>query len=125
VALPAYERYTRKVRFAELILMTKPHRIVVEECAAVAGSLTNCVADKIGFPSSTRSFTNGPFLSFTVNIGSGDLAVPGFIQGLAFRSELDENGTVGLPITYDLVPTMSNGQITWEVGGSCKSERLC
>lgn len=126
VALPAYERYTKKARFSEVILMTKPLRLLVEECAAVTGSLVKCGgdADQLGPHVSERTLTSGPFSSFSVQIGQAQ-SVDGTIIGAARNAGVGEENASGIFVYYHLEPTMSNGQITWQDGGNCKTERLC
>ena len=55
VALPAYQNYTKKARFSEVVLATQGYKTAIEVCAQAEGGLTNCTAGTNGIPADTAS----------------------------------------------------------------------
>ncbi len=121
VALPSYQKYIKKARFVEVIAMTRPYKIAVELCATERNTLQNCSSDLNGVPSGvTKTFANGPFTSIGVNASNGSV--------FAYANEPPvQSGNFQLVsvIDYTLTPTLSNGRISWEISGVCKTEGLC
>ena len=106
VALPAYQTYTQKAQFSEVILATSAPKAAVE-----IGSQTGvALADLDGG-------SNGVI----------DLGASGFVTSVE-----TENGVItatGIPAlgsaTYILTPTVTNGQVQWAATGSCSAAGLC
>src|SRR5690554_2783518 len=48
IALPAYQQYTQKAKFSEVVLATSAVKSAVEVCAQVSGDLANCTPDSAG-----------------------------------------------------------------------------
>jgi type IV pilus assembly protein PilA len=42
LAIPSYQSYTQRAKFAEVIQMTGPYKLAVATCAQETGNLTNC-----------------------------------------------------------------------------------
>nr|WP_067862459.1 prepilin-type N-terminal cleavage/methylation domain-containing protein [Neptuniibacter marinus] len=123
IALPAYQTYTAKARYSEVINATGGVKTAVEVCAQTEGSLENCNttnnntvnkavagADVGQFVASVGVSTSGTGSSATASITAQ--AIPG--SGL--------NGA-----DYVLDAEFDNGAVRWEVnsGSGCVSEGLC
>ncbi len=110
VALPAYQNYTKKAKFSEVVLATNAAKIAVEICAqntvgTAAGTISACAGGQNGVPS--------------------DLGASGFVTsvttvaaGIITATAVSTNGLNGE--TYILTPTMASGRATWAVTGTCK-----
>jgi type IV pilus assembly protein PilA len=110
IALPAYQQYTKKAKFSEVIQATQSAKLGVELCAQDQGSVTNCTAalDPSNVPAdiatgtSPTKYVNSVATTVsgsTVSITATPKAVSGF------------NTTD----TYILKGTYANGAITWVV----------
>ena len=55
VALPAYQDYTKKAKFAEVVSVANTYKTAVAACAQEAGTLTGCSSGALGVPASTST----------------------------------------------------------------------
>jgi type IV pilus assembly protein PilA len=111
VALPAYQTYTQKARFSEVVLATSAAKIAVEIGAQSGVALA-----------SLDGGSNG-----VIDLGaSGEVTsvetADGLITATAIAGLDDVDGD---PATYTLTPTFANGQVQWGVGGTCLAAGLC
>jgi type IV pilus assembly protein PilA len=113
VALPAYQNYTKKAKFSEVVLATNGAKIAVEICAqntvgAEAGAITVCgnANPENGIPAAVAA--SGFIASVTT-------AANGAITATAVST----NGLGGEQ--YILTPTFAAGKVTWAKTGSCTS----
>lgn len=107
VALPAYQNYTVKARFSEVVGIADSYKTAVTLCMQTLGSTAGCAVGTNGVPNSVASTY---VTSIAVDNASGVITVtPQAVGGLAAAS------------TYTLTPTMTTnaGAITWAVGGGC------
>jgi len=110
IALPAYQQYTERARFSEVVLATSPHKIAFE-VAAQSGRLS-ALADaddgSNGIPAAVGasgfvnsvSMTNGVITATSQNINAAN----------------DD---------YTLTPNGIVAPIQWTVGGDCLASGLC
>ncbi len=103
VALPAYQNYTKKAKFTEVVLATNAAKIAVEICAqntvgAASGTITACVGGSNGVPADQGA--NGYISSVTTSAA-----------GVITATAVSSNGLNGE--TYILTPTFANGKVTW------------
>ena len=111
VALPAYQTYTAKSKFSEVVLATSGVKIAMEVCGQVDNSLDNC-ASNTAVTAARNGAAGGDFVA-SVGISSN------VITGTAI-------GTNGLDgETYTLTGAMSNGQVVWTEGGDCQAAGYC
>ena len=113
VALPAYQNYTKKAKFSEVVIATSAVKTQVEICAQDLGKVAGCDGG-----------TNG------IN---ADLGVVGRLKSLVTKdgiitaTAVTTGGLAGE--TYIMTPTFTAGsQVTWDVtGGSCYtgSPKIC
>ncbi|MEN9867732.1 MAG: hypothetical protein RL748_3322 [Pseudomonadota bacterium] len=120
IALPAYQTYTKKAKFTEVVLATSPAKIAVEICAMDsaqqnpgATQIRGCGAGSNGVPADVTA-VRGNVASVTTQDNGVITATA--IQGAGLNGE-----------TYILVPAMNDGRVTWTVQGTCKnaSPRIC
>ncbi|MDD5228149.1 MAG: prepilin-type N-terminal cleavage/methylation domain-containing protein [Methylococcales bacterium] len=122
VALPAYNTYTTKARFTEVIMATSPYKLGVELCAQTLGSLTGCANATNGIPANITAGT-GMVKSVTVTTDTGVITATA-----VGSSTTPVNGLKGE--TYIMTPTFSAGKVTWvapdtAVPSTCIAAALC
>ena len=113
VALPAYQNYTKKARFSEVVLATQAYKTAIEVCAQAEGGLTNCTAGSNGIPADTATGANlSDYVDFiTYTPANGVVVTPRAAGGLAATD------------TYTLKPTYNSGVVTW--AETCANSDLC
>ena len=117
VAVPAYQGYSSRARFSEIVAATEPFKIAISECVMSQGIPANCatpgtngVPANQGASGNIASITTGALGLITVT-AVGTAAAP--VNGL--RGE-----------TYTLLPALSGtGAVTWARGGTCTGASLC
>jgi type IV pilus assembly protein PilA len=117
VALPAYQQYTMKAKFTEVVASTTALKAGVDLCV----QLGNCV-DSTGIVGITA--------------GAGDIppvpAAIGYVASVAISAAgvitATSSTTGGLNgQTYILTPTLNGKQVSWAVTGTCSTgtPKLC
>jgi prepilin-type N-terminal cleavage/methylation domain-containing protein len=107
IALPAYQNYTTKARYAEVISIAEGYKTAVSVCAQTLGTLTGCSLGSNGIPATTSTTYVG-----SVAVSDGVITVtPKAVGGLATTT------------TYILTPALNTttGSMTWGVSGGCTS----
>lgn len=119
IALPAYQQYTQKAKFSEVVLATSGVKSAVEVCAQVTGSMASCDPESAGD-------VNRAILGATggSNVASVEFAptsdTVGVITAVPNITGVDEGAD------YVMTGTLSdNGAVSWSVSGGCKDEGLC
>ena len=106
VALPAYQTYTRKAQFTEVVLATSAPKAAVEIGVQTGVTLANLDGG-----------TNGVV----------DLGATGFVTSVAtLNGQITATGTAAVgSFTYILTPTVINGQVQWAATGTCVAAGVC
>ncbi|MDB9969748.1 prepilin-type N-terminal cleavage/methylation domain-containing protein [Porticoccaceae bacterium] len=106
VALPAYQTYTQKAQFTEVVLAASAPKAAVEIGAQTGIALT-----------ALDGGANGVI----------DLGASGFVTSVVtVDGVITATGTSALnDATYILTPTLANGQIQWAATGTCFAAGLC
>lgn len=102
VALPAYQTYTKKAKFSEVVLSVGPAKLAVELCAAQLGTLTGCNNSKYGIPANTSGVTDGYVDGITIADGGAITAKATSALG---------------SYTYIITPTYINSRVVWSING--------
>ena len=106
VALPAYQDYTKKAKFSEVVIGTAGVKLAVELCVQEGSLVTACDAGTQGIPA-----------AYTTGVGKlKELSVAG---GVITAKAETGNGLAGE--TYILVPTSTDNKISW----ATKPESTC
>ena len=111
VALPAYQTYTQKAQFTEVILATSAAKIAVELAAQTGVTDANLDGGSNGILDLGAS-------GFVTSV----VTVNGLITATA-NGLLDAGGVNAA--TYTLDSTIANGQVQWTIGGTCQAAGLC
>ncbi len=116
IALPAYQKYTARSKFTEVITATSGVKQQVELCMYDKGfASTSCVnsASGAGWAIKADTAYATPYMQ-KIQVSNGT------ITATASSGE-NLNGA-----TYSLTPVSgAAGQVTWTIGGSCKTDDLC
>lgn len=115
IALPAYNNYTDKAKFTEVINATAAAKSAVEVCAQINAGLDECDAGTEGIPAAVTA-APATATSTVVGLSVTDGAIVATSSGAAKL-----NGTTGATIT--LTPTFANGKVTW--AQACAPTTLC
>jgi type IV pilus assembly protein PilA len=109
VALPAYQTYSKKVTFAEVILSLYAHKTSIEICVQTFNNITtDCTAGKNNVP---ENMTTGYGAVDSVTWDGTDLIAKANTKG----------GLNGETIT--MTPSIINGQVVWNK--TCSDPELC
>jgi type IV pilus assembly protein PilA len=110
VALPAYQTYTKRAKFSEVVLATTPYKSAIE-VAAQTGRLS-ATGDADGG-------TNG--IPKNINTGSGVVKSVAVLDGtITATGTADVDGK-----TYTLSAGGVTPPIQWTIGGTCLDEGMC
>lgn len=121
IAVPAYQNYTRRAHYSEVVQATGPFKIGVEQCYQALGSpaaVSGCAAGTGGVPAAiTAGGTNSALTSINVNTAGVITATASTNFGL--NSE-----------TYTLTPAVTaqtggGNVLIWTAGGSCLAAGYC
>lgn len=109
IALPAYQGYTQRAGFSEVVNATASAKTQVETCVQLLGTATGCSAGINGIPATVAAATDIP----------GVTTADGVITAAAPSGEFGDS-------TYILTPTVAGGRVTsWAVSGTCQTNQLC
>lgn len=118
IAVPAYQNYTLRARFTEVVNATAPYKTAVEICFQ-AGACNNAGAVVVAATGATRAPSGVP----------NDLAGPvGGVQsvtvgaaGVITATPVAANG-IAAADTYIITPTVVGGtNLTWGITGGCQA----
>ncbi|KPJ67497.1 MAG: pilus assembly protein PilA [Coxiella sp. DG_40] len=106
IALPSYQRYTRRAHYTEIVQAAAPYKLGIDECYQVMGELDQCKAGKNGVPDNIETGQGvGLVNSITVVDGSKIIVTPKALYGIKPKD------------TYELIPQEINEQLTWKSSG--------
>ena len=106
VALPAYQTYTKKAKFSEVVLATSSVKSAVE----IAAQMGTALAD-------LDDGANGIIAQGASGVLTSVSTTDGVITATG-TADVDSK-------TYILTPTLASGKITWAVTGTCIAAGLC
>lgn len=111
VALPAYQDYTKRAKFSEVVAAAAPYKLAIDIALQTAKNgcttLANMSAAKCGIPSAAGA--SGVVAS--VGVSSGVITATG---------TADVNGA-----TYVLTPQGTTPPIQWVQSGTCDGLSMC
>lgn len=109
VALPAYNNYTKKAAFTELVLAATGYKSAVEICS-LQNPMTDCDLNQNGIPNTSASYTVA-----SISVTDGTIQItPNAVNGLAATD------------LYTLVPTGGgNGAPITQWSETCANNTFC
>ena len=127
VALPAYQTYTAKARFTEVVQATNPYKLAVDLCFVEQAEITKCqTPEKNGIPANAGE--SGFVESVKVDKGTGTGA-NATVTITAKAKGTDADPVSGLKgetfILTASVPTTGGANLLWKRSGDCGDNGLC
>jgi len=117
VALPAYNTYTQKAKFSEVVLATSTVKQAVDICGQLDNTLSNCAAATAAASKAGSTYVNG--ITYTPGASGGTGTIIASSQGI-------DSGVSTAGATYKLIGTLANNAVTWKAsGGTCTNLGLC
>ncbi len=124
IALPAYQKYTNKAKFTEVVLATSNIKSEVEICGQTKASAVD--------PFGTLCINGGTMNVSNASGGVIDSGASGKVlsvstsgSGNAVQVVGTSNGIGSNNYNYVLNGTLLNGQITWVQTGTCAAQGWC
>lgn len=111
IALPAYQTYTKRAKFSEVVAAVDPYKTAYEICIQTGVAQADCLEGSNGIPSDIATGRGSGYVDSVV------LGTDGVITATA-TTDLDG-------AEFTLTPAVSAGQIIWTKGGTCSSTGLC
>ncbi|MFK7865156.1 MAG: prepilin-type N-terminal cleavage/methylation domain-containing protein [Pseudohongiellaceae bacterium] len=113
VALPAYQNYTNRATFSELVLAATPLKTAIEVEVQTAGlaALTTVDSGALGLPAAVTAAAGVHGSSIADGV-------------ITMTWEVDAASALN-GITYILTPTLAAGRMTWATTGTCVTNNLC
>ncbi|MBL8498238.1 prepilin-type N-terminal cleavage/methylation domain-containing protein [Nitrosomonas sp. JL21] len=115
VAVPAYQTYTQKARYTEVVSAVAPLKLAVEQCFQATASLLNCTHGANGVPGQIA--TSG-------QVASGAISGNGAATAVITMVPVNSNG-IATADDYILTANIVNGTIQWAKTGGCVNKGLC
>ena len=120
IALPAYQSYTQKARFTEVVTAAAPYKSAIEICVQTTGATAvgSCDAGSNGVPAAI-TVANGNVASVAVNDTTNAITATGVSTAFGGNS-----------YTYILVPSIASGKVNWTANpsgsvGTCVAAGVC
>ena len=113
IALPAYQTYTQKSKFTEVVMATTAFKSAFEVAAQTGeiAALGDANVGVNGFPAAIDNTGDADSIAATVTIVNGVIQATG-------SAEVDG-------LTYTLTPSGVAAPITWTKGGTCVAAGVC
>ena len=111
VALPAYQQYSDKAKYTEVVMASNAVKTAVEVCAQIQGNLTNCAQGTNSVPSDVTT-AQGNVTSVKWTATDGKITVVPVASGGITAAD-----------TYVLTGTYAGGRVTW--ADNCSTTQLC
>jgi type IV pilus assembly protein PilA len=115
IALPAYQSYTNKAKFSEVLSLTSGHKLSIEICAQAEGALASCAAGANGVPVDIAAAVG--------RLATMTWAVTAAGVGTLTATAVAVEGLDGE--TYILTGTYVAGRVNWVESGTCDAAGLC
>ncbi len=114
IAVPAYQNYTNKAKFSEVINATQPFKLGVEVCYQSTGDINQCDAGSNGVPNAIPATSGlGKYVK-SIAVTNGEIEATG-------------SGTSPLDSNYILTPNPGTSGVSWTVKSTstCLSNGMC
>ena len=118
VALPAYQTYTQRAEFSEVVLAATPAKTAIAICVTTNGTAGNCHTIDDGNDGADNGWANAGLVN-TVAI-SGTAAAP--VVTSTSTATLGDGSTA---YNFTLTGAVVGNAITWTEGGTCTGAGLC
>ncbi|MBU3694427.1 MAG: prepilin-type N-terminal cleavage/methylation domain-containing protein [Rhodocyclaceae bacterium] len=119
IAVPQYQSYTKRAKFAEVVSAAQPFKIGVESCYQATGALTGCTAGSNGVPTDATTAAGDVAKTVVASVVTGASGV------------ITATGSAAVDTaTYILEPAIPTGgaaALLWTVKSTstCKDKGYC
>ena len=110
IAIPAYQDYTKKAHFAEVVSIAGAYETAVADCFNNLATLVGCDAGTNGIPAAAAATNN---LAAGMTVASGVITMTGTVQAGGYTSVLTP------------VLNAAGSAITWGQTGTCLAANYC
>ena len=117
IALPAYQTYTKKARFSEVIIATAGVKLAVETCSQEHDGALVCLAANDPGVNKAEAGAVTPTVASVITTGTGVAPVITAVPAVA-------NGITATE-TYVLTGAYANGKVLWTKSGGCIVAGIC
>ena len=122
VALPAYQTYTKKAKFSEVVLASTTVKSAVEICYQSEGALTKCISAATNNPGVVASVLDAAKVDFVTEAAA---VLEGGNSKVTITGDATEfpDGN-----TYIVIGTPNDGAINWAVdttNSTCATKGYC
>jgi type IV pilus assembly protein PilA len=121
IAVPAYQTYTKKAKFSEVVSAVAPFKLGVETCFQEQLALTTCANGSNGVPAVT---SGAPAGSYVAN-GSGAVSNLGAASATITMTAVNTGGLSGETFTLSTTTATVGQPIVWTRGGTCQGAAIC
>ncbi len=108
VALPAYQDYTKKAKFANVVSVANGYKMGVAECLNNGTAIADCDIGQNGVPSAPATMP-------------ANVASIGVVNGVVTVTATTAVGSY----TSVLTPTVDEGVMRWTQSGTCLAAQYC
>jgi type IV pilus assembly protein PilA len=125
IALPAYQSYTNKARFTEVVSAVGPYKTAVEVCIQTNAVTQATIATALSSGNSCISAGhNGIPAAIASGSGTGNVKIVGVDGTTGAITATGANTLDG--VTYIITPTIqTDGKVTWAASGTCFDKGMC
>ncbi|MFZ0219069.1 MAG: prepilin-type N-terminal cleavage/methylation domain-containing protein [Candidatus Aquirickettsiella sp.] len=118
IAIPSYQNYSNRAKFAEVIQSTAPFKLAVTTCMHEHDNLAACgIPGQNGIPANFKAESQNKGYIATVEVSKS-------AQIIATSQRVRSNKIDHF--TYILTPIyQTDGQLRWDVSGTCIQSGLC
>lgn len=108
IALPAYNDYTKRARFAEVISIGNSYKTAVAMCYSDTSDLTLCDAGTQGVPAAAAATKS---LAVNMTVVDGEISMTGTPSAGGYTSVI--------------TPSITSSALIWTQTGSCLAANAC
>jgi len=112
VALPAYNTYTAKAKFSEVVIATSSAKQALEVCKQLDDSFENCTQAELAVSGATSTYLSG------IDIGTPTASAVVITATAVASGGLSSE-------TYILTGSENNGAVAWAESGTCIAAGIC
>jgi len=119
IAVPQYQTYIKRAKFAEVVSAVQPYKIGVESCYQATGALTGCTAGSNGVPADAATAAGDASKTAVATVSAG---ASGVIT--ATGSDAVDAATY---VLAPAIPAQGAAALIWTVqaDSTCKTKGYC
>lgn len=126
IGLPAYQNYTQRAEFSEVIAATGPIKTAVELCAQIQGIEATSDFKNNDINACGKNGTQG--IPADDSTGYGNVASTKYeitTSGATITATANDAASGATGTTYILTGSAASGRVTWTHSGTCSDKGYC